>query len=66
MVELGALMLCVKALCGAWGSTSLSPWLSTGSGRSTEQDLVVGLETGVPWTGGEWQGEARGDILEGG
>lgn len=26
----------------------------------------MGLETGVPWTGGEGHGEPRGDTLEGG
>lgn len=34
------------------------------SGSSTEGLLLVGLLSGVPWTGGEWQGEARGEMLE--
>lgn len=36
------------------------------SGSCTKQVFVVGLETGVPWTGGEGHGEPRGDTLEGG
>lgn len=37
-----------------------------GSGSCTKHVFVVGLETGVPWTGGEGHGEPRGDTVEGG
>lgn len=39
--------------------------ITAGSGSCTGHILVVGLETGVPRTGGEGHGELRGDTLEG-
>ena len=35
------------------------------SGSRVRHVFVVGLETGVSWTGGEGHGEPRGDTLEG-
>lgn len=69
VVELGALMLWVKALW--WLLGAIEPEVRSvkgpaGSGSCTEHVLMVGLETGVPWTGGDEHGEPRGDTLEGG
>lgn len=69
VVELGALWLCVRTLWWLLAATELavcSDWSPAVSGSCTKQVFVVGLETGVPWTGGEGQGEPRGDTLEGG
>lgn len=69
VVELGALWLWVKALwwlLEATGPGARSVRGLMGSGSCTEQDLDVGLVTGVPWTGGDGHGEPRGDTLEGG
>lgn len=69
VVELGALWLCVRTLWWLLAATEpavRSDWSPAVSGSCTKQVFVVGLETGVPWTGGEGQGEPRGDTLEGG
>lgn len=69
VVELGALWLCVRTLWWLFAATELvvrSDWSPAVSGSCTKQVFVVGLETGVPWTGGEGHGEPRGDALEGG
>lgn len=63
VVELGALWLCVKALCGDLLGVP-SPMGATQSGRSMEGVFAVGLQTGVPCTGGEWHGDARGEMVE--
>lgn len=67
VVELGALWLWVKALW--WVLVATEPGVRSvrgpaGSGSCTEHVFVVGLETGVPWTGGDGHGEPRGDTLE--
>lgn len=69
VVELGALWLWVKTLWWLLGATEpavRSDWSPIGSGSCTRHVFVVGLETGVPWTGGDGHGEPRGDTLEGG
>lgn len=69
VVELGALWLWVKALWWLLGATepgARSVNGPAGSGSCTEHVFIVGLATGVPWTGGDGHGEPRGDTLEGG
>lgn len=69
VVELGALWLWVKALwwlLGAPGTAICSVCSPAGSGSCTEHVFVVGLETGVPWAGGDEHGEPRGDMRAGG
>lgn len=68
VVALGALWLWVKALWCLLGAAEVgghSDRGTAGSGSFTGHVLVVGLETGVPRTGGEGHGEPRGDTLEG-
>lgn len=71
VVELGALWLWVKALWCLLGTAEVGGRSEMGAADSRSwawHVFVVGLETGVPWTGGEGHGggEPSGDKLEGG
>lgn len=69
VVELGALWLCVRARCRLLGTTGPgvpSARGPAGSGSSTGQVFTVGLESGVPWVGGDGQETPRGGMVDGG